>query len=372
MCVTWLLLAGCSSSPSSAPPTSGRSATTSSTSTGGAALADEVSSIRRILRGAVDAQVFPGAVVVVRRDGQSRTVAVGRADIRTRAPMTAADRFQVASLTKSMVAATAMELVARGRLSLSDTVEKWEPGLLPRGADITVADLLGQTSGLPDYTPKETAHYVSGRTATAPPAMVALVAHEPLQFPPGSRSFYSNTNYLVLGMILQTASHQSLASLLQQRLFGPLGLRSASLAPSRTQTPPLAHGYEGDEEVTNPELAWLWAAGGVVSNVGDVARFYDDLLSGKVVHGHLLQRMLTMRKETNHELEFSGYGLGIATIPTRCGTAYGASGVVRGFFTHAWTSKDHTRSVVIAVNASPSTEVNDQVGTVINEALCDP
>jgi D-alanyl-D-alanine carboxypeptidase len=287
--------------------------------------------------------------------------------------MTAADRFQVASLTKTMVAALTLRLVAQGRLSLSDTVAKWEPGLLPRGDEITVADLLGQTSGLPDYTTRETAHYVSGRTSTVPRAMLSLVANEPLQFRPGTRSYYSNSNYLVLGIILQTVGHEALATLLQKKLFDPLRLASTSLAPAGTDTSPLAHGYDHGRDVTNPELTWIWAAGGVVSDIGDVARFYDDLLAAKIVRSQLLGRMLTMRRETNPDLSlFSGYGLGIATIPTRCGTAYGASGVLPGFTTHAWTSKNGGRSVVIAVNASISTEVNDQVGTVINEALCDP
>ncbi|HEY3531404.1 MAG TPA: serine hydrolase domain-containing protein [Nocardioides sp.] len=329
-----------------------------------------MSLIRRVVRGAVAADVFPGAVVVVRDGGQSRTLAVGRADLATGAPMTAGDRFQVASLTKSMVAAVALKLVTQGRLSLSDTVEKWEPALLPRGAEITVADLLGQTSGLPDYTPIVTSHYVSGHTSTAPPALVGAVVHLPLMFSPGSRSFYSNTNYVVLGMILQKVSHEPLATLLQQELFGPLGLRSASLAESRTRTPPLAHGYDNRRDVTNPELTWLWAAGGVVSDIGDVARFYDALLSGRVVHGTLLDRMLTMRRETNPDLPYSGYGLGVGTIQTSCGAAYGATGDIPGFHTYALTARDRSRSVVIAENASLSVAVEDQLSTVINDALC--
>lgn len=333
-------------------------------------MAEEVSSIRRVVGGAVESDVFPGAVVVVRRGGQSRTLAVGRADLATGDPMTAADRFQIASLTKSMVAAVALKLVAQGRLSLSDTVEKWEPALLPRGAEITVADLLGQTSGLPDYTPIVTAHYVSGQTSTAPKALVGVVANRPLMFSPGSQSFYSNTNYVVLGMILQKVSHEPLATLLQHRLFGPLGLRSASLAETRTRTPPLAHGYDHGRDVTNPELTWLWAAGGVVSNVGDVARFFDALLSGQVVHGALLDRMLTMRRETNHNLPYSGYGLGVGAIQTNCGPAYGATGDILGFHTYALTAKSGSRSVVIAENASLSVAVNDQLSTVINDALC--
>jgi D-alanyl-D-alanine carboxypeptidase len=164
---------------------------------------------------------------------------------------------------------------------------------------------------------------------------------------------------------------EPLATLLEQKLFVPLGLRSASLAEARTRTPPLAHGYDDhNRDVTNPELTWLWAAGGVVSNISDVARFYDALLAGHVIHGALQNRMLTMRMETNHDLPYSGYGFGVGTIQTTCGTAYGATGDVLGFHTYALTTKNRSRSVVVAENASLSAEVNDQLSTVVNDALC--
>lgn len=355
--------------PSPATSSTSGSAHTSSHETG---LTNEVSSIRQIVQSGVDAHVFPGAVVVIRRGTQTRTVAVGVANVATKTKMTGADRFQVASLTKSMVAAVTLRLVAQGRLSLSDTVEKWEPGLLPRGADITIADLLGQTSGLPDYTDKEVAHYVSGKTSTDPATMVGLVSHEPLMFPPGTRSYYSNTNFIVLGMILQTASHRTLADLLAGQLFSPLGMRSASLATSRTRTPPVADGYDHGTDATNLELNWLWAAGGVVSDVGDVARFYHDLLSGKLLPPALLHRMLQMRPETNHDLPFSGYGLGIAALQTDCGPAYGASGEVLGFTSDAWTSKNGDRAVALTFNGSITEAMNEQLVDVVLEALCGP
>ncbi len=306
---------------------------------------------------------------MVRRGGQTRTVAVGRADVAKNIDMTAADRFRVASVTKSMVAAVTMQLVAQGRLSLSDSVEKWEPGLLAHGGDITVADLLGQTSGLPAFQSTKGFAHMHGEPP--PQDLVALVARAPLMFKPGSRSWYSNTNYIVLGLILEKVSHEPLAALIQQRLFGPLGLHSASLSPARANTPPVARGYDHGRDVT-PNLTWLGAAGGVVTNAEDVARFYDDLLSGKIVGGPFLGQMLSQRPETNHDLPFRGYGLGIATLPTSCGTAYGHSGDAPGFITHAWTIKDGKRSVVMIVNASLTISINDYVVAVLNQALCGP
>jgi D-alanyl-D-alanine carboxypeptidase len=365
------VLAGCSSSSSEPHPAVG-SGTPENTPAEAPALAAEVDAIRLALKSGMAAHAFPGAVVVVRRGGQTRTVAVGLADVAHHQPMTPASRFRIASVTKSMTAATALELVAQGRLSLSDTVQKWEPGLLPRGSDITVADLLGQTSGLPSF--QATAGFAHIGDSPPPSRLVALVARAPLMFEPGSRSWYSNTNYVVLGMILAKASHEPLAILLQHRLFDPFHLRSASLSATRANSPPLAHGYDGGKDVTTTaaDLTWLGAAGGIVSSAEDVATFYDGLFTGKMLPAPLLHRMRTQRAETNHELPFRGYGLGIATLPTRCGVAYGHSGVAPGFLMHAWTTENGQRSVVVAVNTTLTTQVDDYVVPVIEEALCAP
>lgn len=363
------IVSGCGSSSSSTPSTKASSQSPSQSSAGGAALAAEVAGVRQALQSGVDAHAYPGAVAVVRRGGQTRTVAVGRADIATHSPMTSTDRFQIASVTKSMVAAAALQLVAQGRLSLSDTVQKWEPGLLKHGAAITVAELLGQTSGLPAFQTTKAFAHMHGEPP--PQTLIALVARAPLMFKPGSRSWYSNTNYLVLGLILQKASGEPLPSLLQHKIFGPVGLHSASLAPTRESTPLLVHGYDKGKDVTS-DLTWLWAAGGVLSTAGDVGRFYDALFTGKIVPAPLLRTMRTQRPETNHTLPFSGYGLGIATIPTNCGTAYGHSGDAPGVITHAWTTKNGQRAVVLAINAAITPSVNDYVIAVLDEALCGP
>jgi D-alanyl-D-alanine carboxypeptidase len=137
--------------------------------------------------------------------------------------------------------------------------------------------------------------------------------------------------------------------------------------------PPLARGYDHGKDVTvAADLTWAWAAGGVVSSAGDVASFYDDLLAGNIVRGPLLRQMLSTRPETNHDLPFRGYGLGVATLPRSCGLAYGHSGVGPGFLMHAWTTKNGQRSVVLAVNATLTRSVDDYAGSVIDQALCGP
>lgn len=370
---TACVLSGCSASSSSAPPARAGGHASPQTSSRSQALMREVTAIRQALQSGVDAGAFPGAVVVVRRDGQTRSVAVGRADVARRVPMTSADRFHIASVTKSMAAAVTLQLVAQGRLSLRDTVQKWEPGLLVHGGEITVGDLVGQTSGLPSFMATQGFSRMHGLPPAS--ALVALVAKAPLMFRPGSRSYYSNTNYVVLGMILEKVTDESLPALFEQRLFAPLGLHSASLSEARAMAPPLAHGYDHGKDVTSDQsdLSWLGAAGAVVANAGDVSRFYDALFAQKIVPGPLLRAMRSQVPETNHtDVGFSGYGLGIATLPTGCGPVFGHSGSDAGFLTDAWATRNGDRSVVMAANASLTVANNDYVVAVLGVALCDP
>jgi D-alanyl-D-alanine carboxypeptidase len=369
-------LSACSSSSSGADSRSGTSPGSSSTSSSlsgedTSPLANEVSSIRETLQSGVDTHVLPGAVVVVRRGSQTRTVAVGRADVATGSPMQVTTTFRIASITKSLVATATLELVAQGRLSLSDTVARWEPGLVSHGSQITVGELVGQTSGLPAFQTTRAFNRMHGNPP--PTRLIALVAHAPLMFKPGSRSFYSNTNYLVLGLILQKVTHEPLTTILQQRIFGPLHLQSARLETGHGALPQLAHGYDQHHDVTlTDDVRWLWAAGGVVADAGDVARFYDALLRGRLVRGSLFHQMLVQHRETNHELPFRGYGLGLATLPVQCGVVYGHSGSAPGYGSYAWTSRNGTRSVVMLFNTSITVASNDYVVPVLDEALCSP
>jgi D-alanyl-D-alanine carboxypeptidase len=174
----------------------------------------------------------PGAVLLVRDGERTIRLAAGYGDLARRTPLRAGDRFRVGSETKTFVATVVLQLVGERKLSLADTVERWLPGLVPGGQKISVRQLLNQTSGLFDYAEdKVFERQLDNPTKVwAPRRLVAIAtAHAPL-FRPGGRWSYSNTGYILLGLIVEQASGSSLGAELRERIFAPLRLRATASA----------------------------------------------------------------------------------------------------------------------------------------------
>jgi D-alanyl-D-alanine carboxypeptidase len=313
----------------------------------------------------------PGAVVFARDGSQTIALADGQADTTTRALMGTTTRFRVASITKTFVAAVVLQLVAEGRFSLDAPVDDVVPGLLPDAdAAITVRQLLDHTSGLDDFASdwRWFWPYFHGDPGHhwAPRQLLAFAFDKPLLFRPGSRWQYSNTNYVVLGLIVQAVTGQSVATELADRLFRPLGLHDTSFQDSPGPVPALAHGYTllGAKVVDVTALspsAW-WAAGAIVSTATDVARFYRALLRGTI----LPQRLLAAMESTVPNGE-SGGGDGLGIVRTRqvgtlgplftvrCDAGWGHSGQIDGYLSAALANRDASRQYVILVNEDTRT-----------------
>ncbi len=242
----------------------------------------------------------PGAFVVIRQDGEVQVEERGVSENRRSTPIRADERFRVGSITKTFVAALVLRLVEDGRLSLDDPVERWLPGLLPKGRTISVRHLLSHTSGLFDYVEDERV-LRSPERRWSPKGLVSLaLAHPPEQRAPGRKFAYSSTNYVVLGLIAEKAGGAPLERQLRARLFGPLGLRATNFVPGLIRgrhvhghRPPSHQGIvTGLPADTSDEPAWwTWAAGGIVSTAEDVQRFFSALLQGRIVGPTLLREM---------------------------------------------------------------------------------
>ncbi|MFY9578120.1 MAG: serine hydrolase domain-containing protein [Gaiellaceae bacterium] len=295
----------------------------------------------------------PGAVLLVRDGERTTRLTSGYGSLRPRTRMRAGDRFRVGSITKTFVATVALQLVGEQKLGLEDTVERWLPGVVPNGTHITVRQLLNHTSGLFDYggdrrfVADAFRHPLKNWT---PRRIVAIAtAHKP-RFAPGAGWSYSDTNYYVLGLIIEAATKHSLAGELRHRIFAPLRLHDTSFPTGPRIAGHYAHGYFlrplQDVSVGSPSVQW--AAGALVSNADDLARFYRALLDGRLLRADLLRAMETV---VTPAPDFS-YGLGLMKLREPCGSVWGHTGGSPGYVANALNSKDGTRQVVVFVNAT--------------------
>lgn len=301
----------------------------------------------------------PGAAALVKVERGVQQAASGVADLRTGRRMQPGLTYRAGSVTKPFVATVVLQLVAEGRLSLSDTVERWLPGILPYGDQVTIRQLLNHTSGVPDYVIEPLVRlYTSphGRfRAWTPRELVALIADQPPDFPPGTAWRYSNTGYVLAGLIVQAATGHKLGQELTRRIIRPLGLRDTFFPVNRPTIPGRnARGYSlplGQEDgplldftVYNPSLAW--GAGNLTSDLGDLARFFRALLSGRLLPPRLLAEMTTP-VDTGQGL---GYGLGLAVIETPSGRLIGHDGAIPGFFNIVLSTEDGRRQLGVMMN----------------------
>jgi D-alanyl-D-alanine carboxypeptidase len=308
----------------------------------------------RAALGTIVAAGAPGAIGLVRHGDHTERAAAGAAQAGTGIPMLPGDHVRIGSVTKTFTAVVVLQLVAGHRLRLQDTVNRWLPGALPYGGNVTVGELLNHTSGIPEYMTKVTELYATQSGSWLwhwPPAqLLALVSAEPPLFPPGTRWSYSNTDYILLGMIIQRVTGHSPAEEIEQRILRPLRLQDTSFPADAVTLPaPGAHGYlpgtgtvPVDVTTWNPSAAG--AAGAIISTASDLSRFYRALLTGDLLPPAQLTQMLT----TVDIGGGAGYGLGVIELPTPCGPAIGHNGAVFGYITDVFTTPGGDRQVILA------------------------
>jgi len=327
------------------------------------AAADE---LRAALDRVVDAGA-PGAVGAVESATATTTAASGLADTRTGQPMAPELRFRAGSVTKTLVATVVLQLVGEGKLALDDPVARWLPDLLPNGDRVTVRQLLNHTSGIPDYVdlvlPEDLSTPPEAQPARfrvwAPEELVRQALTKPPLFEPGApgRWSYSNTNYIVVGLLVERVTGKPLERELRERVFWPADLEDTDFpVDSPFISRPRSRGYSTARRDGTGELVELtalhpsaaWAAGALVSDADDLARFYRALLGGRLLKAQQLAEM----KQTVPAGFGLGYGLGLFEIPLGgdCGTLWGHNGAIPGFQTYALSTADGGRQVAITAN----------------------
>ena len=296
----------------------------------------------------------PGAVSVVQRGTTIELHRAGVADRRTRRPIQGGDHIRLASVAKAFSGAVALTLVARGRLSLDSTIGRLLPKLPRAWRKVTLRQALQHTSGLPEFSrspgfQKFVRSHLHARVA--PLRLLRFVFDKPLEFRPGTRYRYSNTDNFIAALMAEAVTHRPYEHLLS--LAAPVHLTETTLPGGAALPSPYLHGYDGKEDVSTLLSASLsWAAGGIVSTPADLNRFIRGYAGGKLFGGRV--RAAQLRFVAGHSEPpgpgRNAAGLSIFRYRTRCGTVYGHTGNTPGYTEFAAATLDGRRSVTVTIS----------------------
>lgn len=340
---------------------------------------------------------------IVRKDGvvgaqatlvngeRRRSVRSGTAELGTDRPMPQQGHFRMGSNTKTFVSTVVLQLVGEGRMRLDDTVHRWLPGVVDAngndGERITVRQLLQHTSGLPDYDDSlpltDEKEFEEHRfDHYQPRELVDLALRNPPLFEPGKGWSYSNTGYILAGMIIEKVTGRPWSEEVRARIIKPLGLEHTFSAGRRTGLPqPHAKAYQQFKPkgrlVDSTELSMTWggAAGDLVTTPNDLARFWQSLLGGKLLQPRQLAQMLKTvpapREDGGTRVERAG--LGILWTQLSCGGGYwGHGGTTLGHLNANGFVDKGKRGVMVMRSTNVAAEDrDDRTDKLVDDALCE-
>lgn len=255
--------------------------------------------------------VLPGAVVGVWvPEKGSWVVAKGEADTETGRTMQTSDKFRIASITKTFTATMVLLLADEGRLALDDTLDTYLPQI-PFASEVTIRQLLNHTAGIIDDDDNiDNVVAIDPLKEWTPLEVVKAYTEGELAYEPGTEIHYSNTGYIILGMVIEAASGDTVASVLEEEIAGPLGLANTYFAEGPDIEGEYAHGYNGDQDVSRMNMSWDWTAGAMISTLDDLKIWAKALAEGTLLSEEMHQAQLTFVDFPAGEGGLK-YGLGI-------------------------------------------------------------
>ncbi|MCX2824619.1 serine hydrolase [Bacillus sp. DHT2] len=287
---------------------------------------------------------IPGILAKTSEGGKTWGYAAGIADLRTKKPMKTDFRFRIGSVTKTFTATVVLQLAGENRLNLDDSIEKWLPGVIQGngydGNQITIRQILNHTSGIAEYLRSKDADMMNTKKTYTAEELVKIGLSLPPDFAPGKGWSYSDTGYVLLGILIEKVTGNSYAEEIENRIIEPLELSNTFLPGNSSVIPGTNHarGYvqpDGASELKdvtyyNPSIAS--SAGDMISTADDLNKFFSYLLSGKLLKEQQLKQMLTTVPTGSAEI--SGYGLGIYETKLPNGVSiWGHTGSIPGFVT---------------------------------------
>lgn len=321
---------------------------------------------------------FPGAQAVITTPAGERTVTAGVGDLASGAPIPDGAFVRIGSNTKSFVATVLLQLVAEGRVELDAPVERYLPGVVHGngndGTRVTVRQLLQHTSGLPEYlasgdpskptdpgSPQlDIATEAARRQHFTPAELVRIAMSMPPQYEPGARAVYTNTNYVLLGMLIERVTGHPTAAEIATRILEPLGLHDTYVpaAGDSGLRAPHSRGYQEIDGTrvyfTELDPSWADTAGDMIATGADLNRFFTALLDGKLLPAAQFAEM--RRTVPFDRMPTAGYGLGLIQRTASCGDQVtGHGGSIPGFGTHTGVTAEGV-AVTLVVNELPRSE----------------
>ncbi|MFG2563613.1 serine hydrolase domain-containing protein [Streptomyces sp. NPDC048496] len=337
-------------------------------------------SVQRGLDALVHDDGLPAALAGVKdREGHTHDYTAGVADLATKAKVPADGQVRIGSNTKTFTAVVVLQLVGEGKVSLDAPVDTYLPGLVRGdgidGRRITVRQLLQHTSGLPEYGDYLDDHAMQHQYFD-PRDLLDIALQHRADFAPGTKWAYSNTNYVLAGLIVQKVTGRPLAEEMEQRIIKRIGLRHTYFPTPGDMTirEPYPKGYYQDaagaplRDFTKIDPSWGWAAGQLISTNSDVNRFFGALLSGRLLPAAQLKEMRTTVPVGNTG---AGYGLGLMSRPLSCGGVYwGHGGDIPGYEVRGGVTDDGRAVSVAVTEIPPDAAVTERLEGVVEKALC--
>ena len=363
----FLSLAGCAGSTPAASPSASASASasaapsTTATSTPAAAVApfpaETAAAIEKAAADAVSRDGIPGAIVLVQTPAGRYEQTFGVADRTTGTPLDIADHLRVGSITKTMTITVLLQQVDAGTIELDAPASSYLPQLPAAWKDVTVRQLAEMRSGIPTFTGTQAfgeAYAADTSRQFTSDELIGYAEALPVLFAPGTDFNYSNSNTVILGMIIEKVTGESLADELQA-LYDEAGLTETAYAETAAEFPsPRAQGYtfqtpDGSEaDSTDWNTSWAQAAGSAVSTVGDLELWLEELTSGSLLSAESQRERLDLVSIPRNP-EGTGYGLGIA----RTNGWLGHSGDVPGFSSTMYSRDDGSIIIVLTSTDAP-------------------
>ncbi len=317
---------------------------------------------------------YPGVLAKIHNGGKTWSYAAGIADLRTKKPMKTDFRFRIGSVTKTFIATVLLQLAGENRLNLDDSIEKWLPGVIQgNGYDsnqITIRQILNHTSGIAEYSRSKDFDIKDTKKSYTAEEFVKMGVSLPPDFAPGKGWSYSNTGYVLLGILIEKVTGNSYAEEVENRIIEPLELSNTFLPGNSTVIPGTKHArgyeeYDGASELKDVTYSNPGSSDGdLISTADDLNKFFSYLLSGKLLKEQQLKQMLTTVPTGIEGID--GYGLGIyeTKFPNHV-SIWGHTGGVPGFSTLAGGTLGGKHTLAINLNGHKANGGSDPFKNIL-------